>query len=44
VIEELSQINAGNLVINDTMLNGAIEYLPFGGVGMSGMGTKTIDN
>jgi Aldehyde dehydrogenase family len=38
VIKQLSQINAGNLLVNDTILNGAIESLPFGGVGMSGMG------
>jgi acyl-CoA reductase-like NAD-dependent aldehyde dehydrogenase len=43
-IKQLSQINAGNLLVNDTILNGAIEYLPFGGVGMSGMGVVIINN
>jgi aldehyde dehydrogenase (NAD+) len=34
----LTQTSSGGAVVNDTMMHAAVSALPFGGVGMSGMG------
>jgi acyl-CoA reductase-like NAD-dependent aldehyde dehydrogenase len=34
----LNAVKSGNAVSNDTMVNFAVDSLPFGGVGDSGMG------
>ncbi|CAG9767457.1 unnamed protein product [Ceutorhynchus assimilis] len=43
----LTKTSSGGVCINDTMMHLAVEYLPFGGVGNSGMGSyhgkKTFD-
>jgi len=38
-IERAENVNAGNMLINDTVLNGAVPTIPFGGVGDSGHGS-----
>ncbi|KAJ3309593.1 Aldehyde dehydrogenase [Boothiomyces sp. JEL0838] len=35
----ISKVNAGHVMANDCLMNAAIEDLPFGGVGESGMGS-----
>jgi coniferyl-aldehyde dehydrogenase len=39
VIELLAHTTSGNMTVNDTLLHYAVDDLPFGGVGPSGMGT-----
>jgi coniferyl-aldehyde dehydrogenase len=35
----LEETRSGGVTINDTLLHAAVESLPFGGIGASGMGT-----
>jgi acyl-CoA reductase-like NAD-dependent aldehyde dehydrogenase len=37
-----SSINAGHALANDTIVNASVEELPFGGVGLSGLGRCSL--